>query len=96
MGASNLELDTTQKLECCEKNSRLYDALNLWLGQGENWAHLAHLTTCLWLVAALIQTGEINLTKWAKYMPCRGQYAQSRQGRIRRWLGSSGWNLQKS
>ncbi|MEO0760145.1 MAG: transposase, partial [Cyanobacteria bacterium J06648_16] len=69
--------------------------MKAWLGQGENWAHLAHLTTCLWLVAALIQTGEVNLTKWAKHVPCRGLYAQSRQRRIRRWLGNSRINVHR-
>ena len=69
--------------------------MKAWLGQGENWAHLAHLTTCLWLVVALIQTGEVNLTKWAKYIPCRGQYAQSRQRRIRRWLGNPRINVHR-
>lgn len=65
------------------------------MGQGENWAHLTHLTTCLWMVAALIQTGEVSLTKWAKYMPCRGRYAQSRQRRIRRWLGNPRINVHR-
>ena len=50
---------------------------------------------CLWLVAALIQTGEVSLTKWAKYIPCRGQYAQSRQRRIRRWLGNPRINVHR-
>ncbi|MCM1981250.1 hypothetical protein [Lyngbya confervoides] len=65
------------------------------MGQGENWTHLTHLTTCLWMVAALIQTGEVSLTKWAKYMPSRGQYAQSRQRRIRRWLGNPRVNVHR-
>ena len=69
--------------------------MKAWLGQDQNWAHLGHLTTCLWLVAALIQTGEVNLTKWAKYVPCRGQYAQSRQRRIRRWLGNPRINVHR-
>ncbi|MEM9009395.1 MAG: hypothetical protein AAGE59_38580 [Cyanobacteria bacterium P01_F01_bin.86] len=69
--------------------------MKAWLGQGASWAHLTHLTTCLWMVAALIQTGEVNLTKWAKYIPCRGQYAQSRQRRIRRWLGNSRINVHR-
>ncbi|NJO21338.1 MAG: transposase [Spirulinaceae cyanobacterium RM2_2_10] len=71
------------------------DALKAWLGQGTSWMHLGHLTTCLWLVAALIQTGEVSLTKWVKYVPCRGQYAQSRQRRIRRWLGNSRINVHR-
>jgi len=56
-------------------NSRLYDALKVWLGQGCSWAHLAHLTTCCWMVFALIQTGSVSLTKWTTYLPCRGLYA---------------------
>ena len=47
------------------------------------------------MVAALIQTGEVSLTKWAKYIPCRGQYAQSRQRRIRRWLGNPRINVHR-
>jgi len=47
------------------------------------------------MVAALIQTGEVSLTKWAKYIPCNGQYAQSRQRRIRRWLGNSRINVHR-
>ena len=43
----------------------------------------------------MIQTGEVNLTKWAKYVPCRGQYAQSRQRRIRRWLGNPRLNVHR-
>ncbi|NEO46768.1 MAG: hypothetical protein F6K55_22665 [Moorea sp. SIO4A3] len=27
----------------------------------------------------------MNLTKWTVYMPCRGQYAASKQRRIQRW-----------
>jgi len=47
------------------------------------------------MVAALIQTGEVSLTKWAKYIPCRGQYAESRERRARRWLGNSRLNIHR-
>lgn len=47
------------------------------------------------MVTALIQTGEVSLTKWAKYVPCRGLYAQSRQRRLRRWLGNSRINVHR-
>ena len=60
MGASILRLDTTQTIECCEKNSRLHHALKTWMGQSDEWAHLTHLTLGLWRVVALIQTGEVN------------------------------------
>ncbi|WP_293109243.1 hypothetical protein [Moorena sp. SIO3I6] len=49
--------------------------MNTCLGQVCPWSHQGHLTTCLWMVAALIQTGVVNLTRWIPYLPCRGQYA---------------------
>lgn len=77
------------------RNSQLYDALNTWMGQACAWAHRAHLTTCLWMVVALIETGETNLTRWLPYLPCRGQYAQSKQRRVRRWLENARINVHK-
>ena len=47
------------------------------------------------MVAALIQTGEVNLTRWTTYLPCRGHYAQSKQRRVRRWLGNSRINVHR-
>ncbi len=94
-GASVLSLDTTQKRERCEKNSPLYDALNAWLGQSVPWAHRAHLTTCLWMVVALIQRGEVSLTRWLPYVPCRGVQAQSKQRRLSRWLHNSRLNVHR-
>ncbi|NET39428.1 MAG: transposase, partial [Cyanothece sp. SIO1E1] len=81
--------------EGCEKNSRLYHALKTWLGQLSEWVHLGHLTSCLWMVAALIQTGEVNLTRWIPYIPCRGKYAQSKQRRLQRWLYNSRINVHR-
>ena len=69
--------------------------LKAWLGQNPDWAHLTHLVTGLWMVSAVIQTGEVSLTKSAKYIPYRGLYAQSRQRRMRRWLGNSRINVQR-
>ena len=40
------------------------------------------------MVVALIQSGEVNLTRWLSYLPCRGQYAQSKQRRLSRWLNN--------
>ena len=48
----------------CREISSLYDALKRWLSQPDDWAHLGHLTTCVWMVVALIQTGEVNLTRY--------------------------------
>ena len=47
------------------------------------------------MVAALIQTGEVNLTRWIAYLPCRGHFAQSKQRRVRRWLGNSRINIHR-
>lgn len=93
---SPLELSYhNQTLENCEKNSRLHHALKTILGQGTSWAHLSHLTTCIWMVAAVIQSREVNLTKWLPYLPCRGKYAQSKQRRVRRWLGNNRINVHR-
>ncbi|WP_149031001.1 hypothetical protein [Moorena producens] len=78
-----------------KKNSRLYNALKTWISQPCEWAHLSHLTTCLWMVAALIQTGEVNLPRWIPYIPCRGQYAQSKQRRMHRWLHNARINVHR-
>ncbi len=47
------------------------------------------------MVAAVMQTGTVSLPKWAKYIPCRGRYAQSRERRVRRWLGNPRINVHK-
>ncbi|NEO75735.1 hypothetical protein [Moorena sp. SIO4G3] len=82
-------------MECCEKNSRLYNALKSWIDQPSDWAHLSHLTTCLWMVVAVIKTGEVNLTRWIPEIPCRGQYAQSKQRRMQRWLHNARINIHR-
>ncbi|WP_254565726.1 hypothetical protein [Oscillatoria sp. HE19RPO] len=46
------------------KSSPLYNALYSWLSQSVPWVHQAHLTTCLWMVVALLQRGEVSLTRW--------------------------------
>ncbi|WP_137455168.1 hypothetical protein [Halomicronema hongdechloris] len=65
------------------------------MGQSNAWAHLTHLTTCLWMVVALSQTGEVNLTRWLPYIPCRGWQAQSKQRRLSRWLHNCRLNVQR-
>lgn len=47
------------------------------------------------MVVALIRTGEVSLTKWIAYVPCRGHFAQSKQRRVRRWLGNSRINVHR-
>lgn len=46
-------------------------------------------------MVALIQTGEVNLTRWLPYLPNRGRYAQSKQRRVRRWLENARINVHK-
>ncbi len=47
------------------------------------------------MVAALIQRGEVNLTRWLPYLPCRGHQAQSKQRRVSRWLHNSRINVHR-
>ena len=47
------------------------------------------------MVIALLHTGEVNLTRWIPYITCRGKYAQSKQRRMRRWLGNSRINIHR-
>ncbi|MBE9044924.1 transposase [Pleurocapsales cyanobacterium LEGE 10410] len=77
------------------QNSRLYNALNQWMSQPADWSHLCHLKTCVWMIVALIHAGDVNLTKWSIYIPCRGQFAQSRQRRIQRWLNNPRINVHR-
>lgn len=65
------------------------------MGQSGEWVHLTHLTTCLWMVVALIHTGEVNLTRWLPHLPCRGHQAQSKQRRLSRWLHNSRINVHR-
>lgn len=80
-----------------QKASRLHNALKSWMGQDAHWSHLSHLTTCILLVVALIQTGSVSLTKWTVYLPNRGlkQRAQSKQRRISRWLHNPRINVHR-
>lgn len=47
------------------------------------------------MVAALIQRGEVSLTRWLPYLPCRGYQAQSKQRRVSRWLHNSRINVHR-
>ena len=82
-------------MNAVKKNSPLYDALNAWLGQSVPWAHRTHLTTCLWMVIALLQRGEVSLTRWLPDIPGRGVQAQSKQRRLSRWLHNSRLNVHR-
>lgn len=44
---------------------------------------------------ALISSGEVNLTKWSPYLPCRGLFAQSKQRRVSRWLKNARINVHR-
>jgi hypothetical protein len=78
-----------------QRTPPLYNALNDWLGQLVPWAHRGHLTACLWMVMALLQRGEVSLTRWLPYIPCRGVQAQSKQRRLSRWLHNSRLNVHR-
>ena len=65
------------------------------MSQPDDWLHLCHLKTCIWMIIALIHTGSVNLTKWSMYIPCRGRFAQSRQRRIQRWLNNPRINVHR-
>ncbi len=47
------------------------------------------------MVIALIETGQVNLTRWLPYLPCRGQQAQSKQRRVSRWLHNARINIHR-
>ncbi|UIE35945.1 hypothetical protein [Leptodesmis sichuanensis] len=63
--------------------------MNDWLGQSVPWTHRGHLTACRWMVVALLQRGEVSLTRWRPRVPGRGGQAQSKQRRLRYWLRNS-------
>ena len=65
------------------------------MSQPDDWSHLCHLKTCIWMIIALIHAGNVNLTKWSMYIPCRGKFAQSRQRRIQRWLNNPRINVHR-
>jgi hypothetical protein len=56
---------------------------------------MTHLTTGLWMVVALIHTGEVNLTRWLPYIPCQGHQAQSKQRRLSRWFHNCRINVHR-
>lgn len=94
-GVGILSLDTTQKLKAVKKTPPSYNALNSWLGQLAPWANATHLSNCLWMVIALMERGEVSLTRWLPYVPCRGKQAQSKQRRLSRWLHNSRINVHR-
>jgi Transposase DDE domain len=65
------------------------------MSHAKDWVHLSHLTTCIWLVIAVIHTGSVHLTKWVTYVPNRGVFAQSTQRRIQRWLYNPRINIHR-
>ena len=77
------------------KPPQLYNALMTWMGQPCAWVDARHLQTCLWMIIALIHTGNVNLTRWTPYIPCRGEFAQSKQRHLRRWLNNARINIHR-
>jgi hypothetical protein len=69
-----------------EGTPRLYDTLVQVLSQHQKWVDLRHLKTLAWMMAGLIQAGNISLTAWVPYVHSRAVYAQSTVRRFARWL----------
>ncbi|MEM6868553.1 MAG: transposase [Cyanobacteria bacterium P01_C01_bin.121] len=67
-------------------SEQLYDGLESWLTQSYRWRDQRHLQVLIYMVRALLYSGSVNLSKWSTYLPNRGQYAQSQQRRVSRWL----------
>ena len=67
-------------------SDELYASLETWLNQSYSWRDRRHLQVLICMVRALLYSGSVNLTKWSTYLPNRGQYAQSQQRRLSRWL----------
>ena len=65
---------------------RLYDTLVQVLSQHQKWLDRRHLKTLAWMMAGLIQAGNISLTAWVPYVHSRAVYAQSTVRRFTRWL----------
>jgi len=82
---SKIEIPPTT-LECGETQLPPSRCLHAWWGQACPWAHKAHLTTDLWMVVALLHSGEVNLPLWWSEILCRGHFTQSKQQRVQRWL----------
>lgn len=70
-------------------SDKLYDGLDTWLSQHYAWRDQRHLQVLICMVRALLYSGSVNLTKWSTYLPNRGQFAQSQQRRLSRWLKNS-------
>lgn len=70
-------------------SDKLYDGLDEWLSDHYTWRDQRHLQVLIYMVRALLYSGSVNLTKWSTYLPNRGQYAQSQQRRVSRWLKNS-------
>ena len=47
------------------------------------------------MVAAVLQTGEVNLSRWIPHLPCRGKYARILQRRVQRWLKNARINVHR-
>jgi hypothetical protein len=47
------------------------------------------------MVVALLQRGEVSLTRWLPYVPCRGVQAPSKQRRLSRWLHNRRLNVHR-
>ncbi len=69
--------------------SRLYDALNDYVGQCQDlWKDIRHLQTLCWMMVGILQSQSVNLSHFGVYIDSPAQFAQSHQRRFRRWLSN--------
>lgn len=73
----------------------LHDDLETWLSQHYCWRDQRHLQVLIYMVTALLYSGSVNLSKWSSYLPNRGNFAQSQQRRLSRWLKNPNIDVSK-
>ena len=78
-----------------ENTPRLYDTLVQVLSQHRQWLDVRHLKTLAWMMAGLIESGQISLTQWAPFVHGRAVFAQSSVRRFARWLANDRIDVHK-
>ncbi len=64
----------------------LYDSLLSLFGQPAKWRDKRHLSTLVWMVIGLLESGTISLPEWVPFVESRATFAQSTVRRFSRWL----------
>ncbi|WP_022947284.1 transposase [Methylohalobius crimeensis] len=68
-------------------STRMYVTVTQVLKQAP-WRDMRHLSTVAWMIAGLLLSGGIGLSRWVVYVDSRARYAQSIERRFRRWLSN--------